>query len=458
MQRKVISIYCLQKAGRLKVRIIEMQRLPQSATSINPIVASIFEPKTAFKDFFYQALALFNRLSTSSIDAHNLFNQFRESYRCEVVTNPDATRDSYAHNSLTIRLPTDEKQLLKVVGAIDSALHELAYHAPTGCEVHYHYHDVLPNNYNRATAISETFASHAPLYVKPGQPLSRYLAYWISTAVERDTQVLAEYQKVADTLRLLLKTDESSLTRIINDRLYPETSIDDFIENHCQKDRLMSNMLHSRVSYLQTTVELVRAIKETIAAKKNQGALTQWFAQFSRLRQQLWQQTVETLYGKAAALNGFYASNYTEIHLLLAANFTLNDRGQMVIDIRETKAYKEHYAPPKCGPSVLEVELRHACRLLGLEFLPNLNFHQEMIFDADSTRYLMNRGFHYSENYCKKLIRATHHMRLFQNSSEQEQSGTNYIRLLPLDLQTQIVSHEAEVTRAEVKASHSTKK
>lgn len=144
--------------------------------------------------------------------------------------------------------------------------------------------------------------------------------------------------------------------------------------------------------------------------------IARWFGEFDYVRELFWNAFVNKLYGHRAYDGGFYTSSYTEIELMKECDMHLNKQGFMELDIFKDKGsvYDQHYAKGRENYSSLEQELRQAFGLIGLHFQPNIDFHNEpIVFDRASTKLLMNRGMHYTEDYCKKLMQASHRQRLF---------------------------------------------
>lgn len=144
--------------------------------------------------------------------------------------------------------------------------------------------------------------------------------------------------------------------------------------------------------------------------------IAHWFERFTDVRDLFWQTHVNKLYGYRANDGGYYTSNYTEILLMKEADMHLNQHGFMELDLfkEEGSTYNQFYAKGKENYDLLENELRKAFDLLGLNFQDGIDFHNDsIVFDRASTKSLMNRGMHYTEDYCKKLMQASHRQRLF---------------------------------------------
>jgi hypothetical protein len=106
----------------------------------------------------------------------------------------------------------------------------------------------------------------------------------------------------------------------------------------------------------------------------------------------------------------------------------------MELVIHHSYAYKSDYAKGKDNHKVLEEELVQACSLLKLEFLPGQDFHKQILFTPESTAYLMDRGFLYSEKYCKSLMATSYRSRLFDTLPISKDIKGIFLRLAEPDL------------------------
>ncbi len=449
MQRRVLNIHCRREDRELKVQIHEIQEFFKTP-DLNPsVLRGAFGRPRTFNSFLYRSVAIFNGLDDTSKHAHNLYKSFKESNYNIFVQHPTSPEQYFEFNSLLLRLPNHDAALLKLLGALDPALHELEYNGPENeCTVSIHYCDDLNEGANNYEIVSHTLEAEIKNRSKPKARLSRYIAEWIIHAYNNDPEGLHDYKSTTVTLESCLNSPNPSLTPIIRSMLYPQPKMKHAIQALCKEDRLTAKMLSVESSYQTAMLALMGTLRKTLHSHTKEPIaqlktpISKWFNGFAETHQKFWNLIIESIYGHPAALGGFYNNNYTEIHLLREAKMTLNRDGLMVLNIRDTKAYRNYYANPnEQQKNKLELELRWACGYLGLEFLLAQNFHHDPVFTLESTFRLMDLKVHVSENYCKRWMQASQAMRFFQMSDKSNQER-NYIKAVPLDIQANIVAHE----------------
>ena len=174
-----------------------------------------------------------------------------------------------------------------------------------------------------------------------------------------------------------------------------------------------------------------------------------WFNKFQEMKEEFWQAKVTTIYGRPAPDKGTYTSDYTEVTLLLASTIHFTKEGKFTLSFLNTNSYTQYYAKGTPNYDVLEIELRAACQLIGLRFLPGQDFHSgSVFFTPASDLYLKDCGFHITENYCKAHLNASNLFRLFKAPNDE-----NAFHMLHDDAQISIMeSLEPELPRIEIEA------
>jgi hypothetical protein len=143
-----------------------------------------------------------------------------------------------------------------------------------------------------------------------------------------------------------------------------------------------------------------------------------------------------------------------EMFILLYTDMHLSDSGLMVLDGYkqfDNEPYYKYYAEEKPRHELFERDMRHICKLLGLELMPDQDFHQKIVFTPESTHKLMQMGMHYTKDHFKHLLQARHCHRLFKSAENQG------LPKLPEDLKAKIISaafpelHPVEVKAVKIK-------
>lgn len=141
---------------------------------------------------------------------------------------------------------------------------------------------------------------------------------------------------------------------------------------------------------------------------------------------------------KLADDGGLFNWRYTEWELLRFAEFTFRPDGRLSIkNLQDNPKYKEFYAPGARNHDILEREMRHMGKIIGLEFAEDCNFHGEIIFTEQCTQDLKAKGLHFGEAYVKKLLQAKNYWIVFNQGfkypANQEGKKSPFFRM-PLDI------------------------
>lgn len=472
------------------MHILGMQENPELREYIRDTIgersAEAYKPILIkqLQDLTYQQLKLesnligsygrFNRIHYT-IAHQELLDLYSGGTHHKEVTAKTYPFSSYWIQDVSFVLPSDTDDLLAFIGCLDSAMHSDDIHAPRhGYQTFNHFFDTKPESDNHDSIITSTFKGDT---LEHAQELSIFAAECIIAKYEADSETLSAYAEAMDELKEMLETKPESLTKVIRDKFFPDPTVEQFLAKHCENKPVMSAMLNPAVSHTQAAQDVINSLRSKLAKKpdskltlkedetgilnvdadiapiqrtpasnlapddKNKhksshpihNEIAGWFEAFAELRTKLWGQYVETLYGHPADDGGYYSSNYTEVTLMKECNMHLSPTGFMQLDINKENgsAYNRHYAAGEANHDILEREMRMAFDLLGLNFLPQLDFHNgRILFDAESSKELMNHGMHFSEEYFKKLMQTTHHHRLFKPNT---QGNTHPIQSVPTD-------------------------
>ncbi len=436
--------------------------------------------RTQLKNIFQYRFGIINYIINSYARMNNLEDQQAAHalgflrYDHETATDYYHPNDEYTLANIILPLPSNPEVLLKLLGALEDVLHSATNQAKRNdFKTNIVYCENLPDFSQPQMIVANTVNELKISGQKDLPSPVRFVAGQIIKAVADQPERFKAYEPAAQELVELLKTESDSLARSIREKLYPDPSIEDFLQKTLPNDTLTCTLLNPKSSYTDATGklmnELSNKLKCRVAKYEDKGYIEQWIlwvkeiwnqteyvntsetskeairtsikVQFERLietRNALWEQTVESLFARKAPDGGNYHSEYTEVDLLKDAHMHLNSDGLMELDIYHTKSYKKNYALGKHLYDKLEEELRAACSQLFLDILPS-DFHKKIVFSRESTIELMNRGMHYTEDYAKALMRTSHRFRLFTSIEKQR----NDLQKLPLDLQARILQEAA---------------
>ncbi len=100
----------------------------------------------------------------------------------------------------------------------------------------------------------------------------------------------------------------------------------------------------------------------------------------------------EPAIGKVAQDGGKFNWNYTEWYLLRDAVFAVRNDGNVSFKMAGNATYTRYYAPGCQNHNILEKEMRHLGKVIGVEFADNINFHDEIVFDKATSQRLIASG------------------------------------------------------------------
>jgi hypothetical protein len=414
MQRKkIIQVYLKPEDG-LRIYLMELSETnthPKKKSSAEQIFGLEVKPSTYLHELISITFENFN---------HTKFN-LQHHWSSSILKSDCYPFTSYECNELSIKLPDNEKMLLEFLGCIDGTISALAYNEKNnGRSLDIQYCGQHIEFENKSAIVRCAFDPNV-IHPIPKQRLSVYLATWLIETVKHNPLRYAEYAQAVLELPLLLATNHPSLSNIIRQKLYPDTDLNQHIADMCKDNKMMALLFDTNLHHAVKTEQLISYLRQMIKdadstlteasdpANKLQkqqrwSALTAWFKELEKRQKEIWDTMIKSLFRHEADDGNYYSDEYGEIGLMREAKFHLNHEGLMEFDVQHTYHYKRDYAPNKENHGIFDIELKKACRLLNLEFLPMPDFHKKIIFTKDSTTYLMNRGFHYSEKYCKALM------------------------------------------------------
>lgn len=144
--------------------------------------------------------------------------------------------------------------------------------------------------------------------------------------------------------------------------------------------------------------------------------------------------------GKIADDGNRYDYNYTEIELLREAIFSIKANGLVAVNWHENKAYEEHYAEKMRNHDILKKELIHLAPLIGLEFMPNLDFHNELVFTPACSKRLIDLGLNLNLQYVKNFCFAKNTYQTVYSYFRSKYSTDNMWHSLPDDILNEVAS------------------
>lgn len=430
MQRKLFFYVTREKQAYLLHAIQISRKTKHEAQNENSRLWWYLNNDYTYHEIFDREMKLF----------HDRSNQFAfYSYRREYDSSVTVDDDFSANSSLVMRsrayeLPSDLEPLLMFIGALDNSVHSM--------EINWGYDNLLySTTYSEISpdlSSRQSFCSQLMRDNKPAEDKQTHLSRFVVTRM-RDLLAqgihtnpkhvsLNERLTFISHLGQLLKSESSSLTRVIRERLYPSKPIAELLTEHCTDvDSLTLTLLNQTGTYEDKTTQLFEFISTKLAAKTNQKdiianddasansalevkkqihqKLHEWFEVLEKARKKLWLGIIsDRLIGQPTPDNGQYNIRYTEIQLMLQAQFVLNTAGLIELQFHHTNSYNIHYGVGCRLHDVLEKELRVVFAYLDLHFLPNQDFHERAVFDLDSSKALKNWGFHFSELFCKERL------------------------------------------------------
>lgn len=410
------------------------------------------------------SLVSFNRFTDEDDENMYLFMNKYINQQLKEITEVDKVYPFTNYSIVECRfvLPLEIKEAFEFIGGVDGFLSNMIYRAKNSNEL-------LEITFDAITEATDLNAyCHNAFHVKksinnilPEKLLSRRIAEFLQ----------AEAMKIANAMADLLAVADSSLSYPIRMKLYPDTSLKDFIAKKQITDPLYIEMLDPDVAYPVVTAKLIAKLKTMLAVmtipaetedQKNHNlsikqGVDAYINEFEKLSREFWITKVESLFGIDAADGGKYNVNYTEVALLMEADFKINESGLMYLEYRtsntepksvsEKTAYEMYYAKGMDNHAILEEELRLACQHMGLYFLPNIDFHKGAIFDQASSIKLFNLGLHYSVDYVKSLMREMHHSHLIKQVQIPEDVKSLFFKAVDPRLQSRELSAVAKLPK-----------
>ncbi len=335
--------------------------------------------------------------------------------------------------------------LLKQLGPLDAVFHSYQkFNRSIGCKINFPAH---PTDFaDQQQIMSATLAEGAEFpYIK--ESMTRTLANWIVAEVERSPEELAEYSEALPELKRLLALPDASLTYAIRAQYYPLPALESRIKTAMEmqplyaamfdpatsyedKEKLILSWLRNQIDPKQAPTSYFGLFRQMITGTEpeqakvgdNKNAINSMYENLAAIRIHLWRQKLECLVGRIASDGGPYTGRIDGIlSMLMDAKFYLNDSGAMVLDY--DKSFQGHLAKDydhfleNDGEmkklDSFEIEIRHVLKLLGLQLVPDQDFYDNHVvaFTKESTRTLMDWGYHISKDHCKKLLKAGHDLK-----------------------------------------------
>ena len=498
MQRKIINVYVVCEDNQIKLRFIEMQKLDATTPMTAFMTRMLFESEEemdlvldALMSDNFQPFEMLNGVDVALVNHINnlpgnksdnvetvrkqlheifmfrillanwIFNSYSllnpsqnlEQYPTinllgDTLQDPFHPQHEYAYFDTTITVSADPHAALQLIGVLDQMVHSITGNGEdNNYQTVFHSLEQLPNFSNTSGILGEAVQQRA---ASAQIKLTRYIVQRLVTLAEQHAQVLGNYQNLATICKELLTEESPSLARAIRELIYPDPSMEELLSKYCADDKLKADVLNPAIPHEQATRQLMLSLKQRLQIMNRSAependhspaalstAVDKWFKTMVITRNLLWKELLNTIFCMPAPDDGGYSPAYTEIELLCQSSMHLNEDGLMVLDIHDTDMYKEYYALHKIHHDKLQHELRRVFQLLGFGLLDDLDFHQQVICNRETTIELMNRAMHFSEDYFKALMRTSHKLRLFETGSAVNQ--VNPFLMLPNNLTTKIL-------------------
>lgn len=396
MPNHILNVYLEHTQGQLKLRFIE-------------------ESPVALETIFEEAWRY----------AHDKLNLDYVDYSANNITTPPplATYENDAnfqmHNELTIPLSNNPEKLWRQIGPLDGALH------------YYLKKNHLTKDDFAAYTITVQPDKVLEVEVEP-RTLSRAVTALIAAHIDANFDELPAYEAAASTFAELLASKEDALMPAIRAKYFPVAPLPGITTQFLIKNPIMQDVFDPAtdastkeklvVDYLQRQLSKRNAPPSSSPAwtlfgfaEPTEMDAEKFIDNIAVLQQMLWYQTVESLIGKTGYNGGAIISGKTNPEFSFLFNDTtlfLNDDDLMELTssplnfmgITQTYDSKKNALVNRDD---FEHELRHAAKLLGLEFVPEQDFYntRKFVFDRASTRKLMDWGFHLTRRYCVNLLK-----------------------------------------------------
>lgn len=344
---------------------------------------------TVARRYLRLALAQVAKHDAHSLDAERLITSFIARYEVNKIQK---------QNKLKLKLPADSLQLKYFFAAIDHFVMHIQYCA----EEDGHDIDIFLNG---------------ELLPRSRANIARKLAVWFDKKVKRSDN--SELKQAMQTLAGYWQHPTQLLSTQIMDDLYPPTSLAPMIAK-ITKNELEQTLTHPDTTYQSKAFTLLTWLKNTLQTKSPKDArneeqdaaihaeINQQLASFAALKTNVWNIMIKSVFGKPACDGGLYEDKYEEIKMLLAADLSLNANGEFELDYTRTPTYQQIYAPTKqTKPDLLKTEITTLFKYLNMQFKPEQDFHQKIIFSRASNQELMRRGLGWTKPACVHLLKSS---------------------------------------------------
>lgn len=359
--------------------------------------------------------------------------------------------NEYAYFTFSGFLSNDPKSLLILIGSLDGLLSRLEQIALTGgYQFKFNFCDGVPQSDNHGLMIADAIKMANARKQPQSKSLARFISERIIDEVKKDPQALRHYPLAAEVLsKVMEKAKTPSLANIIYKILNPLPIIAEFIPTvlisaPCD---LVLKLLNPSVPHVSASDYLIDWVRAQLKLENGDKIINAQINLVVSVRKVYWQRMLNSLFGLPAPDGGHYNRTYTELMLLSEASMAVNRDGLMVLDVKETDAYKQYYRDGACNHADLEKELRAVFIHLGFELQKKLDFHQEIVFTPKSSQALMDMGMHYSDRYIKSLTRISYNNLLFFNRN----TTGNPLNALPNHVKARMIKFiEPGVDEAEI--------
>lgn len=439
--RRNLVVYFVNEDSQLKLRFVELQKIQQNQKPLQDM--------DNWERMSYLGQPRFHRELN---DMHDSFNDYLIGYTSSALHNGNGSRvevmrpdGAYEYNDVSLPLSADLDSLLRQIGPLDGAVVQYkSFNDKVGCGSIVYVAD-KPADFNDKNAVAFNALAAKKGLSETKDSILKMTANWIISEVNKHPEELAAYREAAEQLEKLLQADHPSLTTAIHNMTYvPE--VNDFNQgkpkgqpmlnevmkylftpgsNCVEKERVLLSWIREKISPKQSESSYLGQMYHSLFGgwkdepARKQTAIEEvknFFKNYEILLRRHWDQTLDTLYWQTGYDGAPYIHKCNhELILLHDSKLFMNSDGLMEMDFKNSTFYRNFYLPElkdddyiPTTPDLLEPQLRHACKLLGLEFLPGINFHDRIIFTPDSTQKLMDSGYHLSESYCRSLMRASH--------------------------------------------------
>lgn len=416
MHPRHLGIYLVRDNQELKVRFVEIQKLQENDKRFADLEGLYF--------FDFQRRPSFWHFQDF---LHESFNDYLIEHMCinrkagELIREDLCFQDEdYYFFEIPIHLLTDFNKLIRQLGPLDGAAQYYRIcNDERLTETNIHFTD-QPASFTQEQFAEQLLHSKSGLQeFARGRSLIKTIGEWMIREVKEHPQELAAYQPAVTELeKLLQQTETEALTTTMHDMTYvPE--IRDFVKQQPMFNDVMKQVFDVSLKADEKEKLLLAWIEEQYAPRPEKSASQQtlfagkrsspensvsnWFANHDVLLRRYWHQTLDTICWQPGFNSAPYVDKLSaEIIILKDSKLFLNSDGLMELDYHDHYLFNSEYSKEACGgfTSLLGPELMKACKYLGLEFQPDTDFEGHPVFTAESTRKLMDAGYHLTKEYC----------------------------------------------------------